>query len=199
MMRRRKLIGCRASVKSGVRRDAENPIDDNNPAYYMPAMENTGDPAKSLGFLLHDASRLLRRRFESEAAGMPMTAAQMRIVARLMRHEGASQAALAGILEIEPMTLCRHVDRMEAAGLVERRQDPSDRRARQLFTTAQGRAALAPMRARAASIYEEALTGLSERERDALIATLETIIANLSVTQGAERALPTGPSAQENA
>ena len=66
---------------------------------------------------------------------MPMTAAQLRIVGQLTRNEGISQAALAALLEIEPMTLCRHVDRMEAAGFVERRPDATDRRARRIFTT----------------------------------------------------------------
>ena len=61
------------------------------------------------------------------------------------------------------MTLSRHVDRMEAAGLVERRQDPNDRRARQLFTTEKSRELLAPMRARAAEVYDQAQAGLSPR------------------------------------
>lgn len=118
---------------------------------------------------------------------MPMTVAQMRVVGHLMRNEGVSQAALAAILEIEPMTLCRHIDRMEAAGLVERRQDPSDRRARQLFTTASSRAMLDPMRTRAARIHEQALAGLPKARREALIDALEIMVANLSAAQGADR------------
>ena len=78
------------------------------------------------------------------------------------------------------MTLSRHVDRMEAAGLVERRQDPRDRRARQLFTTEKSRLLLQPMRDRAAGVYEQVQAGLSPTEREALHAALAIIIRNLS-------------------
>lgn len=134
----------------------------------------------SLGYLLADASRLLRRRFEQESRDLPMTSAQLQIVARLARNEGISQAALAGLLDIEPMTLSRHVDRMEVAGLVVRQPDPSDRRARRLYTTELGRELLEPMRARAAVVYEEALAGLDGSEREALLVALQGIIDNLS-------------------
>ncbi len=143
-------------------------------------IKQTSQP--SLGMLLADASRLLRRRFEQESRDIPMTSAQLHIIARLTRNEGIGQAALAAILDIEPMTLSRHVDRMEAAGLVERRQDPSDRRARQLFTTPRSRELLAPMRAKAAVVYDQVQAGLSEEARSALLAALETIVANLSAT-----------------
>jgi len=137
----------------------------------------------TLGFLLADASRLLRRRFEKESRDIPMTSAQLHIIARLTRNEGIGQAALAGILDIEPMTLSRHVDRMEVAGLVERRQDPTARRARQIFTTEKSRALLLPMRERADAVYEQVQAGLSKEERAALTKALETIIANLSATE----------------
>ena len=137
----------------------------------------------TLGFLLADAARLLRRRFEKESRDIPMTSAQLHIIARLTRNEGIGQAALAGLLDLEPMTLSRHVDRMEAAGLVERRQDPHDRRARQLFTTEKSRELLMPMRQRAEAVYAQVQVGLSEDERQALRRGLETIIANLCATE----------------
>lgn len=145
--------------------------------YYIPAMHQN---SPSLGYLLADASRLLRRRFEQESRDLPMTSAQLQIVARLARNEGIGQAALAGLLDIEPMTLSRHVDRMEVAGLVVRQPDPSDRRARRLYTTELGRELLAPMRARAAAVYDEALAGLDGTEREALLGALQCIIDNLS-------------------
>ena len=138
----------------------------------------------SLGFLLADASRLLRRRLERASRDIPMTPAQLRIVARLSRCEGIAQAALAAVLELEPMTLSRHVDRMVAAGLVERRPDPADRRVRRLHTTARSRALIEPMRARAAGIYDEAQHGLAPAERTALLAALAALVANLSEGEG---------------
>jgi DNA-binding MarR family transcriptional regulator len=136
-----------------------------------------------IGFLLKDATRLLRRRFEREIQGMPMTPAQLQVIAQLSRHEGIGQAGLAARLDIEPMTLSRHVDRMEAAGLVERRQDPNDRRARRLFTTEKSRELLAPMRAQAEEVYGQALTGVSPEARASFVAVLETIIRNLSAAE----------------
>lgn len=134
----------------------------------------------SLGHLLMDAARLIRRRFEQESRDIPMTTAQLQIVGRLKRSEGLSQSALAGLLDIDPMTLSRHIDRMEAAGLVERRPDPNDRRARRLYTTENALALIEPMRARAECVYAQALAGLDGEARDALIASLETVISNLS-------------------
>ncbi|WP_082649122.1 MarR family winged helix-turn-helix transcriptional regulator [Aurantimonas manganoxydans] len=146
----------------------------------------TDQSPPSLGFLLIDAARLIRRRFEQESRDIAMTSAQLQIVARLTKNEGIGQAALAALLELEPMTVCRHVDRMVAAGLVERRQDPKDRRARQLFTTDKSRALIKPMRDRAAAVFEEAQAGLSDTERRSLIAGLETIIGNLSTIETGE-------------
>lgn len=144
-------------------------------------MQTSG--STTLGFLLADAARLLRRRFEQGCSDLDMTGAQLKIVARLTHNEGIGQAALAVLLDLEPMTLSRHVDRMEAAGLVERRPDPNDRRARQLYTTAKARELLEPMRARAAAIYEQVLAGMSAEERQALRHGLVTIIANLSTPE----------------
>jgi len=142
----------------------------------------------SLGFLLTDAARLLRRRFEQESRDIPMTSAQLQIVARLKRSEGLSQAALAALLDVEPMTLSRHLDRMESAGLVERRPDPNDRRARRLFLTDHARALLEPMRSRVAAIYEEVQAGLSADQRAALVEALTTIVDNLTKAEAGEDA-----------
>jgi DNA-binding MarR family transcriptional regulator len=150
----------------------------------------------SLGFLLTDAARLLRRRFEQESRDIPMTSAQLQIVARLKHHEGLSQAGLAALLDLEPMTLSRHLDRMEAAGLVERRPDPNDRRARRLFLTDRARALMEPMRARAAAVYDEVQSGLSPEARAALIEALGVVIANLSA---ADAAADTHPESRQAA
>jgi DNA-binding MarR family transcriptional regulator len=142
--------------------------------------------APSLGYLLADASRLLRRRFEQESRDLPMTSAQLQIVARLARNEGISQSALAAQLDIEPMTLSRHVDRMEVAGFVVRQPDPADRRARRLFTTELGRDLLAPMRERAEVVYADALAGLTPAEREAIVVALGRIVENLTSAMAAQ-------------
>src|SRR5258707_15845407 len=94
-------------------------------------------PEKPLGFVLHDVARFLRKRFELRGrdAQLGLTRAQWSVLAHLARQEGINQAALAQILEIEPITLVRLLDRLQAAGLVERRPDATDRRARVLYLT----------------------------------------------------------------
>ena len=157
-----------------------------------------------LGFLLADASRLLRRRFERESRDIPMTPAQLRIVARLCRDEGIGQAALAALLDLEPMTLSRHVDRMVGSGLIERRPDPADRRARRLYTTERSRALLEPMRERAARIYDEVQHGLDPAARAALHDALATLVENLResepepVSARADKTSRSAPDAPED-
>ncbi len=152
-------------------------------------------PDPSLGFLLADAARLMRRRFEQKSRDIDMTSAQMRIIARLSRNEGISQVGLATVVDLEPMTLCRHIDRMASAGLVVRKQDPNDRRARQLFTTAKARELIHPMRVRAEEIFAEAQQGLAEEARQQLLESLITVVKNLSEAETGETA-PDGPASR---
>jgi MarR family transcriptional regulator for hemolysin len=134
----------------------------------------------SFGFLLHDIARLMRKRFDQRARNLNLTRAQWQVLAHLARHEGINQAGLAEILEIEPITLGRLIDRMAESGWVERRPHPSDRRARQLYLTSQAEPVFARMRALGDETREEALAGLSQDDRDRLTATLINIRNNLS-------------------
>ena len=82
--------------------------------------------------LLHDVARLLRTRFDQRARARGMTRAQWVILARLNAQPGLSQIEMASLLEVEPISVGRLIDRLEARGLVERRPDPADRRVRRL-------------------------------------------------------------------
>lgn len=132
------------------------------------------------GFLLSETSRTLRRRFEQKAQDYNLTSAQWRAIVEISRQEGMTQVALAQRLEIEPMTVCRLVDRMEAAGFVSREPDPADKRAKLVRLTEQSRGILDKMRKIALLVYEEAFDGFSDEERVALVAALNRINANLS-------------------
>jgi DNA-binding MarR family transcriptional regulator len=140
----------------------------------------TSDGTDRLGFLIHDAHRLLRKRFEARAAGYGLSSAQWRLLVRLVKEEGSTQARLAEFLEIEPISVSRLVDRMEAGGWVTRKQDASDRRVRMIFPTDKSRSAFAAVKAIAGEIYEEALAGLPDAERRALIGGLARIVENLA-------------------
>lgn len=134
----------------------------------------------SLGFLISDVSRLMRRRFDERARQVGATRAQWRTLTTLSRSEGINQGALADVLEVEPITLCRMIDRLEESGLVERRRDPADRRAWQLFLTDKSKPILDELRAMADDLFDQMLLGLDDPAREALSDSLDLIRANLN-------------------
>lgn len=133
----------------------------------------------SLGILLADVSRLIRRSFDQRARSIGVTRPQWRVLTLLVRHEGMNQGAIADLLEVEPITLCRMVDRLADAGLVERRADPSDRRAWRLHLTDKARPLLADLRILADDLFAEAVIGISLPEQEQLHYMLETIRGNV--------------------
>jgi MarR family transcriptional regulator for hemolysin len=137
------------------------------------------DPHQSAGVLLVDVARLLRRNFNRRAQALGLTQPQWQALARLSQNQGMNQACLADMLEVQPITLARLIDRLEAAGWVERRPDPADRRAQRLYLTVKAEPLLDDIRALAAETREEALQGLGDAERRRLIAALKTIKGNL--------------------
>ncbi|MFC3205045.1 MAG: MarR family transcriptional regulator [Mesorhizobium sp.] len=150
-----------------------------------------------LGFLVHDAARLMRRRFEARASGHGLSSAQWRLLVRVVKEEGVAQARLAELLEIEPISVSRLLDRMEGLGWIERRADSSDRRVRMIFPTAKASDAYAQVKSLAGEVYAEALAGLSQEERGILVKGLSTIIENLS--DGETSSCPTVKTAESAA
>ena len=134
----------------------------------------------SIGFLMADVTRLLRRAFDERARSIGVTRPQWRVLTILARNEGINQNMLADRLEVEPITLSRMVDRMQDAGLVERRADPADRRAWRLYLTDNAAPLIADLRALGAVLSDDTLEGLSEAEREQLGDLLERIRQNLS-------------------
>src|SRR5215475_11251589 len=101
--------------------------------------------APTLGFVLHEVARLLKRSFERRAKALGLTRSQWQTLVYLNVHEGIHQAKLADILEIESITLVRILDKLEARGLIERRRHPSDRRIWQLYLLDEARPLIAEM------------------------------------------------------
>ncbi len=152
-------------------------------------------PEPTLGFVLNDVARLFRKRFEqrARAGGLGLTRAQWSVLAYLARNEGITQVCLAQLLEIEPITLVRILDRLEAAGMVERRNDPRDRRTRILFLTEAAGPVLERMRALGAEVREEAMAGLDAPARHQLMDLLLRLKSNLGSRASEE---PAGPTAK---
>ncbi|QRM57397.1 MarR family transcriptional regulator [Sinorhizobium sp. BG8] len=135
--------------------------------------------APTLGFLLHDVARLLRKRFEQRAKCLGLTRAQWQTLAYLLNNDGIHQAALADMLEIEPISLTRILDKLVARRLVERRQHPTDRRISLLYMREEALPLIAEMRVLGDETRAEALQGVSAAEREQLFATLSLMKTNL--------------------
>ena len=148
----------------------------------QPTKSTMNDRHQTLGFLLHDIARLLRKRFEQRAKYLGLTNSQWKAICFLEKNEGIHQAALADLLEVEPITLVRTLDRLAQRGLVERRQDPHDRRTWLLFLKDEARPLLLAAQPLGEATRAEALGGLSDEDRDRLLQALTTMKTNLMTT-----------------
>lgn len=143
---------------------------------------------ENIGTMLAQVSRLMRRRFDERAREIGVTRPQWHVLSILRRHEGINQGGLAELLEVEPITAGRMIDRLQDAALVERRPDPADRRAWRLYVTDKGRGLFDQLRPCALETYDEALEGIDPKEREALMTTLMRMRTNLSRKTAAELA-----------
>ena len=134
---------------------------------------------ESIGFLLAIVSRLMRRRFEQRLQDTSLSLPQARALVFLSHHEGVRQVTLADFLEVQPITLVHLIDQLEAAGLVERRPDPADRRAHRLYLTEAAAGPLADAEKIGHQVRAEAARGLSTDEVDAVMHALRTMRENL--------------------
>ena len=134
----------------------------------------------SVGFLLNDTARLYRRTLDGMLRDLGMTSLQWRTVARLKREPGMRQSELADLLEVEPITLSRMIDRLADSGMVCRKPDPNDRRAWNLYLTDKTDGLIRQLEFEARRVEDHAFAGLSEDERQVLAGLVERVRANLS-------------------
>jgi DNA-binding MarR family transcriptional regulator len=132
------------------------------------------------GSRLADVSRLMRRNFDARARSIGVTRPQWQVLSLLNRNEGINQGRLADLLEVEPITVCRMVDRLQDAALVERRTDPADRRSWRLFLTEKAHVLLGQLRPLADEMIAQAFDGVDDQDRARLMATLDRVRQNLS-------------------
>jgi DNA-binding MarR family transcriptional regulator len=137
---------------------------------------------EDLLFEINETARALRRVFDQRAATAGVTRPQWRVLARLKREPGLRQVELAERLDMEPITLCRIVARLEEAGLVERNPDPSDRRAWRLQLTDKATPLIKQLRGLAHDFAMEAMEGMEEADLRKLQQQLAAIRANVAVS-----------------
>lgn len=141
----------------------------------------TRSPERMFGLVIHEVARLLRRRYEQRlrSTGIGLTRAQCAVLVNLAEREGINQACLAQVLDIEPISLVRLLDKLQGAGLIVRKPDPKDRRAYILELTKKAEPVLEQIYALAEKVYEEAQTGLSKSDVSHLLSHLQIIKSNL--------------------
>jgi MarR family transcriptional regulator for hemolysin len=134
---------------------------------------------RELLFLISDVGRLLRTYADQKARRFGMTRAQWAVLLRLERREGFKQSDLAEALDIQPITLTRLVDRLCDNGLIERRADPNDRRAKRLYLTAAARPLIDRIADRIEELSEIVLAGIEPAEIDRMLSKLGLARENL--------------------
>lgn len=119
---------------------------------------------ETLPFEIAETAHALRKAFDRRACGLGVTRAQWKVLFRLTAQPGMRQIDLADLLDIEPITLSRIVDRLEEGGLVERVADPTDRRAWRLHVTAGARPLVDKLQALADDMIAEAFAGIDAKD-----------------------------------
>ena len=130
-------------------------------------------------FLISDVGRLLRTYADQKARQFGMTRAQWAVLLRLERREGLNQSELAEGLDIQPITLTRLVDRLCDSGLIERRADPNDRRAKLLYLTPAARPLLERISEQVEVVAGQVLEGIDREAIDAVLKELGLARDNL--------------------
>jgi MarR family transcriptional regulator for hemolysin len=136
-------------------------------------------PRREFAFLLNDVARLLRTYADHQAAQFGITRAQWAVLVRVDREEGLNQSELADTLDLQPITLTRLLDKLCDSGLIERRPDPDDRRAKRLFLMPAARPLLEQLRVLGEETMADTLAGVDRASIDRMIAELSTVKENL--------------------
>jgi len=122
------------------------------------------EPVETLPFEIGESAHALRKAFDRLAVGLGVTRAQWKVLFKLTRTPGLRQVELADMLDLEPITLCRIIDRLEEAELVERTRDPEDRRAWRLHVTTGAQPLVEKLRRIGAELVDQAFAGIDPKD-----------------------------------
>ncbi|HXT78903.1 MAG TPA: MarR family transcriptional regulator [Acetobacteraceae bacterium] len=147
-------------------------------------MSETAQVRRGLGFLLQETSRLMRRRFVQRAreAGLKVNRSEASVLVHVFHSPGISQATLANYLDIETISVVRLIDSLQAAGLIERRPHPTDRRIRTLWLTEAAATTVSQIQAIGRQVRAQALAGVPEEEHEYLFDLLSVVRTNLEAS-----------------
>ena len=134
---------------------------------------------REFAFTLNDVARMLRTYADYKAAQFGITRAQWVVLVRVDRSEGLKQSELAEILDLQPISLTRLLDKLCECGLIERRPDPIDRRAKRLFLTPTAHPLLEKLGDLGESLMATALAGVERESVERMVAQLDIVKENL--------------------
>ena len=134
---------------------------------------------REVAFTIMDVARLLKTFADQQARQYGMTRAQWAVLVRLDRSEGLKQSELAELLDLQPITLTRLLDRLSDNGLIERRADPNDRRANRLFLTPAARPLLERLTVLGEDMMGTVLAGLDAKTSERMLRDLGLVKENL--------------------
>ena len=134
---------------------------------------------REFGFMLNDVARMLRTYADHKASQFGITRAQWVVLVRLDRFEGLKQSELAEMLDLQPITLTRLLDKLADSGLIERRADPDDRRIKRLFLTPAARPLLEHLGGVGEDLMAAVLQGLAPEAIEQMTGRLDAVRDNL--------------------
>lgn len=143
---------------------------------------------ETLPFEIGETAHSLRKAFDRLAVGLGVTRAQWKVLFKLTRSPGLRQVELADMLDLEPITLCRIVDRLEEGGLVERTRDPEDRRAWRLHVTPKAQPLVDKLQAIGADLVDQAFSGIDPEQIEITRQVLARVRENAGKTGSLNRA-----------
>ena len=143
---------------------------------------------ETLPFEIGETAHALRKAFDRLAVGLGVTRAQWKVLFKLTRMPGLRQVELADMLDLEPITLCRIIDRLEEAALVERARDPEDRRAWRLHVTATAQPLIAKLQAVGDELVAHAFAGIDRADIELTRQVLARIRENAGRSATTKRA-----------
>jgi MarR family transcriptional regulator for hemolysin len=150
-------------------------------------MKDTRSIESDFLFLIYDVAQSMRRHADKRARTHGMTRAQWAVLARLEREPDITQSRLAALTDVEPITIGRLVDRLEANGLIERRPDPNDRRIWRLKLTSKSAAVLRQIATFRRELHEDMAEGSDPQTLESLVRGLQRMRSNLVAGKTAPR------------
>ena len=143
---------------------------------------------EDLPFEIAETAHALRKAFDRRASALGVTRAQWKVLFRLTRFPGLRQVELADMLDVEPITLCRIVDRLEEAELVERQRDPEDRRAWRLHVTDKAKPLVERLKSLGSELVNEAFADIDRSELDQVRGVLARVRENVAAVHRGRKA-----------